>query len=443
MIRAAAIARWTALAVIAVLAGVATLAMAQEVPNESPIARVGPEAVLPADLEDALAAGRGQRPGATPEVQRQEVRDRLVAELWAQQVFGAEARSDPELAATLQEAERQILFQMYAQSQFEPEPPTDAEIDAYVAAHPAFFSERVEYRLQTFRILPELALGTADLAAIIAPLSLPPITEETTAELARALAASGIPFEQQNLWTGGETLPEPLRTRLEAMRVAERPVHITTGPDLTEIIVLFAARPAPINPEQVRDQVANRLVETAFDTFSRSLAAEIAAPLVAATQEQSDRLARSAPLSARLLAAIAVLGSALGLLWAVALCWVLHTRRLFRAARRESDDDALPVLKRPGPVTLCASVTAAVGTALVLGALATRPSALLSLSGLALLLGTVVLAGGFGMLLWRPTEAVLAVAHPNQRAAGRRVAVFAMLVGGLCVAFLAYPFLYQ
>ena len=434
-----------------------------------PLARIGGATVTPADLETALAGGRGTRPGASAEEIRHEVRDRLVAELWAQQVFGREARQDPALRTTLEDAERQILFQIYAQSQFQASPPTDAEIDAYIAANPAFFADRIEYRLQTFRILPSRAPGgpldTADLAALIAPLSTPPVTEEITAALSRALAAAEIPFERQNLWTGGEALPDALRARLEEMRAANRAVHISPGPDLTEIIILFDTRPAPVDPAPLRDQIAARLAEERFETHARALAAEIAAPLLAAASDSStsgDGTPRPAPLSPRLLTAIGALGGALGLLAAAALTWQSKARQLYRLARRDSSDDTLTTLERTGPVTALAFTTTGLGTAATLGALATRPEALLSLSGLSLFLGLGVLGAGLGLLLWRPArqdtsesppeqaatapattapETALPDAHRNLRQAARRTGLLLALTATLSTVFAVYQLL--
>lgn len=434
---------------------------AADAPPPAPIARIGGATVTPADLDAALAGGRGARPGASPDEIRREVRDRLVAELWAQQVFGQEARQDPALRTTLAEAERQILFQIYAQSQFSPEPPTQAEIDAYIADNPAFFAERVEYRLQTFRILPQLApegaLAAADLTALIAPLSTPPVTEEITAALSRALAAAGIPFERQNLWTGGEALPDALRARLAEMHAADRAVHITPGPDLTEIVVLFDARPAPVDPAPLRDQIAARLTEARFEAHARALAAEIAAPLIAAAADGADpQAARPTPLGPRLLTGIGILGAALGLLFAAAHAWQGRARQLYRLARRDSTDDALTGLERTGPVTALALAAGALGTAAVLGALATRAEALLSLSGLSLLLGLGVLGAGLGLLLWRPApqaaaqgapdtptaaDIALPEAHRHLRRAAWRTGLLLALTVALSAAFAAYSLL--
>lgn len=409
----------------------------QEIDAQEPVAIVGPEVITENELRRAFES-RGARFGPTLEAAREDLLDMVAAEFWVQQFFGARALTDPRIRSAVGEAERQILFELYAQSQFDPTPPTDAEIDAYIAENPQAFGDRVDYRFQRFRIgLPgEGAAARVD--ELLDDIVTGEPTAEEASELAQALSRAGIPFDRSTIWLGSEALAEPVLARLEGLRVAGETVDIEATPDAYDVLILFEARPDPVDPALLREAIAGRILQERYQTERAELAARIAEPLRAAAESGAP-----VPLGERFLAALGVLGAALGLVLAGAITWTGRTRQLFRLARIDNSDDGLPALRRPGPVMAMAVLVAALGLVAAGSALFFRPVVLTSLPGLSVFLGLTILALILGLLLWRGREATLDQARRRQGLATVRAWVLLAVQIALCAAFVFLPFVYQ
>lgn len=410
---------------------------AQEIDVQEPVAIVGPEVITEGELRQAFQS-RGVQFGPTLEAAREELLDMVAAEYWVQQFFGARALTDPRIRGAVGEAERQILFELYAQSQFDPTPPTEAEIEAYVAENPQAFGERVEYRFQRFRIALPGEGAAAQVDELLKDIVTGEPTAEEASELARGLSRAGIPFDRSTIWLGSEALAEPVLARLEGLRVAEETVDIEATPEAYDVLILFEARPDPVDPALVRDGIATRILQERYQAERAELAARIAEPLRAAAESGAP-----VPLGRRFLAALGVLGGALGLVLAGAMTWSGRTRQLFRLARADNSDDGLPGLRRPGPVTAMAALLAVLGLVAAGAALAYRPVVLTSLPGLSVFLGLTVLALILGLLLWRGREATLDQARSRQGVATVRAWVLLAVQVAFCAAFVFLPFVYQ
>ena len=401
--------------------------------GQVPVAIIGPEVITEEELRAAYAS-RGARFGPTLEAAREDLLDMIAAEFWVQQFFGAQAMTDPRIRAAVGEAERQILFELYAQSQFDPTPPTEAEIAAYVADNPEAFGERVEYRFQRFLI----DATSPQAARLLDPLTEGAPTAQEASALAEALSRAGIPFERSTLWLGSEALPEEIVARLEGLRLAGQPVDIAATPEALDVLILFEARPDPVDPALVENAIANRVLQQRYQERRAELATEIAAPLRAAAESGVP-----VPLGNRFLVALGTLGGALGLVLAAAIAWTGRTRQLFRLARKDNSDDGLTALRRPGAVTALAVLVALAGLAVAGASLYLRPAVLTSLPGLSIFLGGAILALILGLLLWRAREATLQQARRRQALASARAWLLLGAQAALSAGFVFFPWVYQ
>lgn len=241
--------------------------------------------------EDDVAAIVQSRGRAFSEDPAEASRQALAA-LIAETAIEVRSRADgvelnPAVAAAALDARRQVLFQYYAQSRFQPTPPTPAEIDAYIAENSYLFEDRIEYRFVRFFLEPQNATDVrVATEALTRATSGDTVAEGALDALTAELAVRNIPLTRQLFWNGSEVIEAADRERLEAMRAADLRIDIRESEGFIDAIILLEARPAPVDAALLRPQIADRLIQEKFQAHRAALIDEIADPfLEAATAE--------------------------------------------------------------------------------------------------------------------------------------------------------------
>lgn len=251
----------------------------QAAPTGPPVAIVGERSIYEADVAAILQSRRKTLP-ADPDEARQRALETLVAEIALEaQLDALDAASTADVAAAIADARRQILFEFYAQTQFDARPPTSDEIEAYIAANPAFFGDRSEYRFLRITARPrddgdrtvvaDLFGGLRDRSAV---------TEADLDGVALELARRGIPFTRELFWNGGEVLDPVTLGRIAGMQRDDTVIDIAETREAIDLIRLFETRAAPIDPTFLGAQIEDRVLLDRFGEFRAELVQALAAP---------------------------------------------------------------------------------------------------------------------------------------------------------------------
>ncbi|MEX0450103.1 hypothetical protein V6X63_10125 [Spiribacter sp. 221] len=257
-------------------------ASADDTQRPEPLAIIGAEAVTEADVE-RLLANRGRSFADVPVSERRRAAlESLVAERMLLNRYD-EVRnelSEP-VQAALASAGGQIMVDFFARSRFQPEEPTQAEIDAFIAANPHLFEARHTYRFQIVTVGFDNAAEREAAEAVFAPLERAPGAPAprvgAMTEAMAALSEAGLNPAISSEWRPSEAITEGLRTRIEAMRRAGETTLLERDEGTLEFIVLHAADPTPVAAAQLRERVRDRLIGEQFVEHRREIISQLAA----------------------------------------------------------------------------------------------------------------------------------------------------------------------
>lgn len=411
------------------------MALAQDSSDDATLAVVGRTVVTEADLERAFSS-RGRNLSGEPAAARKDLLDLLVAEFWVDQNFANRVADDPLISAALGEARRQVLFEIFAQSEFDATPPDDAEVTAYIVDHPELFADRVIYRFQQVSFEMPFGGGAEDIRDLLQAFVRGPADSSALAEFSVALLSADIALDRNRFWTGGEALAESLRARLQSMSTEGRRIDVVEAEQTIDLVVLFESETEPADPEALRDAIENRILQERYAEHRRSLAQATAAPYLGADPAPVAK----ATIRAGVLAVVAMLGALTGLALAALIKWPGRTRDYFKLARRNNIDELdMSALQRPAWATAL-SVLFALGTLGAAGlALVRLPIPLASLEVVALFPGFLLLGLVFGMLLWPGLGATLEICDRRRRASLRRVLILILVISAMTVGLFVVP----
>lgn len=337
------------------------LSEGQAPPAGPPVAIVGERPIFEADVTAILQSRRKNLP-ADPEEARQRALETLVAEIALEaQLDAIDAASASEVAAAIADARRQILFEFYAQTQFDSRPPTSDEIEAYIAENPAFFGDRSEYRFLRITARPRDDEDRGIVTDVFGGLQgRPSVTEKDLDGVALELARRGIPFTRELFWNGGEVLDRATLGRIAAMQREGTVIDIAETSEAIDLIRLFEARVAPIDPTFLGPQIEDRVLLDRFSKYRADLVQALAAPHLARAvprdppgpdmpapsvapppEEQAD-IPDGAPEDEPRFDRVSVGLAGLGVVGALATFGLVSARRWVRSARAYAEELGAP-----------------------------------------------------------------------------------------------------
>ncbi len=242
-------------------------ARAQAADPDEVLATIGSTRITAAEV-DRLLAGRSAFPGQPEEERRQRMLETLIAEYLIDYFYGQDlGLLSEQVLDSLADARRQVLFQLFAQSRFDPPSIAEDDVAAFVAGNPRLFLERRAYQYLDLRInggtsearAAALARVPGALAGGGAPLT-------TLTALVVSLSQDGLNATVNPVWATSEAIPPETLARLLPMAGDGRALDAWTTPDTARALVLVAADPAPLDPASLTPQIERRLLQQAFQS---------------------------------------------------------------------------------------------------------------------------------------------------------------------------------
>jgi hypothetical protein len=155
----------------------------------------------------------------------------------------------PEGVARMYAAQDQALADYYLAISSQPAEPTDAEIEAFIAAHPTLFGDR---RLYDFLVL---SLESANFnEATLTPLF---DEEKTFDRLSAVLSKAGARYSVTTARENGASFPQPIREQLARYGVGDN--IVIKGEAATQILKIAALKPDPL-PSREQGPLARRML---------------------------------------------------------------------------------------------------------------------------------------------------------------------------------------
>jgi EpsD family peptidyl-prolyl cis-trans isomerase len=171
-------------------------------------------------------------------------------ELLVQQALRAHLERDPQVAAEIDNARRDVLAQAYIDHAAGGlTRPTREEVMAFYAENPALFAERRIYRTRALEVS-----GNPEMVALLRSQA---AARRDLDELAAWLKARDARFSLGARTQAAEEMPLAFLPRLAAMKPGELAVFAT--PDGARVVELVESRPAPLALEQAMPVIENFL----------------------------------------------------------------------------------------------------------------------------------------------------------------------------------------
>lgn len=211
------------------------------------VARVGAKEITLSELR--LEMGRLGLSPVDPEAERTALQSLVNRTVLARAARSAELHKKPEGVARMYAAQDQALADYYLAISSQPAEPSDAEIDAFIAAHPTLFGGR---RLYDFYVL---SLETTKFdEATLTPLF---DQEKTFDRLSAVLDKAGARFSVTKARESGASFPQPIREQLARYGVSDN--IVIKGETATQILKIAALKNDPM-PAREQGPLARRML---------------------------------------------------------------------------------------------------------------------------------------------------------------------------------------
>lgn len=239
--------------VVMAAAGLVACGEKKEAKSGQALASVNGEEITAMQLNEelqraGLTAAQAQQPAATKQVLDSLIERQLVVNAAMQDKLDR----DPQVVRAIERAKAQLIAQAYLQKKVgTPAKPTLAEVDAYFAAHPAFFSNRKQLEMRQLIIPSE---------AIDAPLKAFIDSAKTLDDVAAYLDAQKIKFVRNQIARSTADLPPELSAKLLAMSKGQLFI-VKEGPR-SVLSVVTDIKDAPIGKDAAAPQIEQFLVST-------------------------------------------------------------------------------------------------------------------------------------------------------------------------------------
>ena len=285
---------------LALLPGLAGALTAQAIDPDEVLAVVGSSRITAGEVDRILAGRRDFLRDLPLEDRRARMLDTLVAEYLVDYFYGRDlSRLSPAVLDSLSDARRQVLFQLFAQSEFRPPEISDAEVRAFVDANRDSFGDRASYRYLDLRMNGGSTVARQSALRQVEALDL--ASDTLLAEvndLVAALNGAGLATTVNTIWTTSEVIPADTLAILRPMAADGRRLDSSDDGTTTRVIVLLGATPVPVDPTALRPQIEARLMQQAFETHRAALVAQLSQSVLdarAAAQSDAPPLAVQPP----------------------------------------------------------------------------------------------------------------------------------------------------
>lgn len=255
-----------------------TAAIAADKDQKSAVIATFPNGeITTADVDTALVR-IGNPSGQSPAKLREQVTNSLIAAYAVEDRVTSGGRRPPSMIERqISEARRQILLDYYLSMQLQkPQPPAEA-IDQAISSQPQLFSGRATFRFFQFIVVTrqpfQVIAAKREIDAFRA--SGVPSIERVNAFKAR-LRQLSIPMAGQQVFRSSEAIPREMLVTLEEMARTRGYIRIQQGQGAFRMIVLLDRFPDPVDPEEMRMQVAQGLANAQLQLDRQRLIDELA-----------------------------------------------------------------------------------------------------------------------------------------------------------------------
>jgi len=158
----------------------------------------------------------------------------------------------PEVALAMQQAQRQVLVEVYMERLFKDLPkPSDAAIRDYYNRHPELFAQRKLYRVHEL----ELQLAAGRVAEVEAQLK----QSRSLAEFTDWLGTQGIAVKSGEAVRPAEKIPATMLAQLARMKDGQA-VVVPMDEGRVSVLQLLDSQAQPVSFEQARDAIAQLIL---------------------------------------------------------------------------------------------------------------------------------------------------------------------------------------
>lgn len=254
---------------------------------------VGGNRVTTVDAEAHLARTGGARPGETPEEARWRAANELLAAHVVDELFSRGTRLNTEIQRALDQQRRLTLLELHLRANLQAAQPTDAEIDAFVAANPHLFSERRSYWFSQIFLAQPQAQERSAFDRALATLRSGPMTPERVLVFQQQLMEAGLQHERRTHWYPSEQLGSEFRAALDALHAAGQGEELIERGGTIELRLLLGRFDDPVDPALQRRQVGQALLQQAATVQREAMIADLALrarsiPIAAAPEPAVD-----------------------------------------------------------------------------------------------------------------------------------------------------------
>jgi len=217
------------------------------------VAKVNDDEITVHQLNLELSGLQGVGPEQARQASEQVLKSMVDQQLLVQQALEDKLDRDPQFQQRLEATRRKLLAQAYVEKlTANVAAPTEAEIDAYFAQHPALFAERRIYRLQeiSVQVTPD------NVEAVKAQLA----QSKNLNEFSEWLKARNIPARGVQSTKPAEQLPLEILPRLHALKDGQ--ALTLNVPGALNILVVAGSQTQPMSKEQARPVIERFLLNS-------------------------------------------------------------------------------------------------------------------------------------------------------------------------------------
>lgn len=251
------------------------------------IARFATGELTNADVDAAIA--RQGNPGNLP---LDKLRERVTRSLAAgyaieEQLAGGGRSPPPTLNRSIAESRRQIMLDYYISNQITQQKPSNSEILKVIESKPRYFGLRATFRFFQFVILtnqPDKTKPALNELQALRSAGRPTI-EGVNAFKAR-MRNQGIPLIGQQFYQSSEVLTDEALSTLERMAAMRDYVSVKQDKGGVRLLVLLDRIADPVDPEEVKAQIAQGLATAKAQEQRQRLIEQIGQAAIAAARNR-------------------------------------------------------------------------------------------------------------------------------------------------------------